>query len=381
MVSMPGPRLLILSFSPIASDARVLKQVRLFTDRYHVTTCGYGEAPDGVADHIRIPDELTYWAYPRTLVMVRRYAAAYWRNPVVAHLVDQLSRGSWDVVLADDVDTVPLALELGARHGVHVDLHEYAPRVKEDLARWRLFVAPFMRWICRNHVTRAQSVTTVSEGIAREYEREFGIRADVVTNAAPYADLTPTTTSDPIRLVHSGAARADRHLELMVEAVRATTRPVTLDLYLTANDVPYLEQLKAQVAPDERITIHEPVPYSELVRVLNGYDCGIFVLPPVNFNYRWALPNKFFDFVQARLGVVIGPSPEAASLIRRHGLGLVTDDFTAKSLTAALEQLTAENVDAFKAAAHASALELSAQSQVRIWARSVDALAGLHREG
>ncbi len=40
------PRLLILSFSPIVSDARLLKQVRRFRDDYAVTTCGYGDAPE-----------------------------------------------------------------------------------------------------------------------------------------------------------------------------------------------------------------------------------------------------------------------------------------------------------------------------------------------
>ena len=39
-------KLLIISFSPIARDARVLKQVRLFTPKYEVTTCGFGPAPE-----------------------------------------------------------------------------------------------------------------------------------------------------------------------------------------------------------------------------------------------------------------------------------------------------------------------------------------------
>lgn len=372
---MRRPRLLILSFSPIVSDARVLKQVRLFQDDYAVTTCGYGPAPDGVAEHIRIPDELVYWAYPKVALLTRRFSAAYWANPVVAHLAGRLPRGGWDVVLADDIDTVPLALSLDAAGGVHADLHEYAPRLKEDVPRWRLFVAPFMRWLCREHVSRAQSVTTVGEGIAAEYAREFGIHAEVVTNAAPYADLSPRPTGDPIRLVHTGAGRGDRHLELMVEAVRAVSRPVTLDFYLTPNDPAYLAGLAEQIASDDRVRLHPPVPYADLPRTLNEYDCGVFVLPPTNFNYRWALPNKLFDFVQARLGVIIGPSPEMAAIVERHDLGLVTLDFSAQSLTAALETLTSADVDGFKAAAHASAHELSSQHQVVGWRRAIDALA------
>src|SRR5690606_23390547 len=48
-------RVLVLSFSPIASDARVLKQVELLRGRSAVTTCGYGPAPEGVTEHLEIP--------------------------------------------------------------------------------------------------------------------------------------------------------------------------------------------------------------------------------------------------------------------------------------------------------------------------------------
>ena len=53
----PRPRLLVLSFSPLRSDARVLRQIALFAPRYAVTTLGYGPAPEGVVEHLRLPDD------------------------------------------------------------------------------------------------------------------------------------------------------------------------------------------------------------------------------------------------------------------------------------------------------------------------------------
>jgi hypothetical protein len=64
-----------------------------------------------------------------------------------------------------------------------------------------------------------------------------------------------------------------------------------------------------------------------------------------------------------------------AHLVRRHGLGLVTDDFTAPALTAALDALTDEQVARFKAGSHAIAREYAAEQQVQGWADAVDALA------
>lgn len=377
----PRQRVLILSFSPIARDARVLKQVRLLTPDYDVTTCGYGPAPDGVVAHVRIPDELVSWRLDRLAAVLRRFDRVQRGQEVVAWARAHLDRGSFDVVLADDAETVPLALELAPRGGVHADLHEYASRQKEGNRRWRTFVAPYVRWLVRTHVTRADSVTTVGQGLAQEYRREFGIRAQVVTNAAPYREGSPRPVGEPIRLVHSGAALPDRHLEIMIEAMGMVERPMTLDLYLARNDPAYIERLRALAAEvtarhgRELVRVLDPVPHEELVRTLADYDVGVFSIPPVSFNYTWTLPNKLFDFVQARLAIVVSPSPEMARLVREWDLGEVTDGFDAASLARTLGSLTPERIAEAKEASHRAARPLSAENQMQGWSEAIAALA------
>lgn len=366
--------LLIISLSRLVADARVLRQIRLFADRYAVTTVGYGPAPEGVVEHIQVPDEIIAWHTDRRLLILRRYQSAYDTAPVIRHLAPRLDPGRWDVVLANDVDAVPLAVTLVPAAGVHADLHEYASRQNEESWRWRWFVAPYRRWMVRTWVTRAGSVTTVGEKLAQEYQREFGLDTGVVINAAPYADRSPTPVGEPLRLVHSGAARRNRSLGVMLDAVRLTKRPVTLDLYVVPNDPGYLAELEEQAADLPQVRFNDPVTPGELVERLGRCDVGVFVLPPLTFNYLNTLPNKFFDYVQARLGIIVGPSPEMAALVGEHGLGVVTPDFTAESLARALDELTPEQVASFKAASHAIAREYSAQEQVLGWARAIDAL-------
>jgi len=368
------PRLLIIAFSPLLSDARVLRQVHLLSADYAVTTSGYGEAPPGVVDHIRIPDHIVAWHKDRRLLILRRYQAAYDSMPVITYLRSVLTPGQWDVVLADDVETVPLALSLGAR-GVHADLHEYASRQNEESWRWRWFVAPYQRWTVRRWVSRADSVTTVGAELAAEYHREFGLDAAVVVNAAPYADRSPTEVGLTFRLVHSGLARRNRSLDVMIDAVRATRRDVSLDLYLMPNDPAYLAELIQSAADLPQITFHDPVAPGELGEALARCDLGVFVLPPLTFNYRYTLPNKFFDFVQARLGIIVGPSPEMAGLIDRHGLGVVLEGFSAEALARCLDEVTPEQVAAFKAASDRVADELSAERQIQGWADAIAAIA------
>jgi len=369
-------RLLILSFSPIASDARVLKQVQEFARDHEVVTCGYGPVPEGAAEHLRIPDDAPINALNGRLITLRWYSRVYRTLPAVRAARDLLRGRRFDVVIANDVEAVPIALDLDVRHGVHADLHEFSPRLHEENPAWARRIAPYVSWLCRRHVARASSWTTVGEGLAREYEREFGFRPRVVTNATPYRDVEPTPVHSPLRMVHSGACLRNRRLDETVRAVSTMTN-VTLDLYLTPNDPGHLEELRALAAASQgRVRLLDPVPYARLLDILEGYDLGVHLLAPTNFNNEWALPNKFFDYVQARLGVVIGPSPEMASYVRERGLGIIAEGFGADDLVHALDAVTPDDVAGFKAAAHANARALSAQAQVEIWRDAVTRLEG-----
>lgn len=366
------PRILVISFSPLLQDARVLRQIAALASIGEVVTLGYGPAPAQVQEHLEIGADISSWHKNRTLLATRRYRRAYWTTPVV-QAASALTRDRYpDVVVANDADSLPLALSFGVP--VHADLHEYAPRQNEDNRRWRLFVAPYYRWLLRRHLPLAASSTTVGPRLAQEYAQEFGVRPGVVLNAPHHRDQEPAPVGTPLRLVHSGVAMRNRRLEWMIEAVGSTSRQATLDLYLLPNDAPYLDELRALAADMPEVTVHDPVPPGDLPRVLQRYDVGVFVLPPVTFNYRFALPNKFFDYVQGRLAVLVGPSEEMAGLIRAHGIGVVASDFSARALAAALDSLDDEDVARYKSASHAMAAQWSAEEQTTIWTSAVQAL-------
>ncbi|MFF2274903.1 glycosyltransferase family 1 protein [Agromyces sp. NPDC058126] len=368
-------KLLIISFSTLVSDPRVRKQIDLFTGEFEVTTVGYGPKPPGASAHHQIPDDRVAWRYPRPAVMARAYRWAFEHNPAVSWVLENVRPGGAEVIVANDVDAAGVAVRLAPSRGFHSDLHEFAPEQNSEMLRFRLFVAPFLRWQLRRYVARAASTTTVCATIADRYRGEFGLDASVVMNAPPFAELEPSPVGAPIRLVHAGAALRNRRLEVLVDAVASRT-DVTLDLYLTPNDPAYREELVARAAATPGVRVVDPVPFDTLVTTLNAYDVGLHMLAPTNFNNAYALPNKFFEYVQARLGLIIGPSPEMMRVMGPRGFGTAAADFTADALAAELDGLTAERVRQWKSAAHAAARELSAEHQVPVWRSAVEAIAG-----
>jgi len=147
----------------------------------------------------------------------------------------------------------------------------------------------------------------------------------------------------------------------MIEMTDHLPERFTLDLMLMASDARYLARLRALCATRPRVRILPPVPFKDLVSITNQYDIGVFLVPPVSFNLRFALPNKFFEFVQARLMVAIGPSPEMARLVKEHDLGVVVDDFAPATLAAALSRLSVEEIMRFKQHAHRAAAVLNSE--------------------
>jgi len=372
---MGRPRLLIISFSDITEDARVVKQVRFFADQYQVTTLGYGPSPDSRVEHVRLDDADGIRRWRRSDLILRRFDKIYWEQGAIrAGLATLSGREPFDVILANDIDAVGLALALKPRHGVHADIHEYAPKQNEEILVWRVFIAPYVTWMCRRFLTKAASMTTVGQGLADEYHREFGVHSGVVTNAAPYATLEPRPVGTPIKLVHSGASMPNRRLEVLVDSAIATKTEVVLDLYLMGNNPEYIDRLRRRAAGSPRVRFPAPLPYRDLVNRLNEYDVGLPVNPPTTFSEKWALPNKFFDYVQARLGVIIGPSPEMRDLLDAHHFGMTADGFDARAITRALDALTPERIFTWKKHADQAAHDLSAELQTKVWDAAIDAL-------
>lgn len=378
-MSADRPSLLVLVLSDIRRDPRVLKQVRLFRDRYAVTTCSFGEAPEGVAEHISLGAEARGWPNDRAGLLLRRYDHVYWHLPAVQAAREALAGREFDAVIANDLNTVPLAAELRSRGGFHADLHEYSPAEKDNELAWRLLVAPYQRHLLRRYAVRARSVTTVSQGIADAYRRNFGLDCRVVANAAPYRDAEPLPVGTPMRAIFTGAAQAARHVDLMVEAMRHVPGRMSLDLYLMPNEPAYLASLKADAARIPSVRILPPVPFAELMDTVASYDIALAFQRPTTFNIRYAVPNKFFEAVQARTAVVVGPAPELEAVVEKYGFGVVTDDFTAESLAQTLRALTPERVAELKQAAHAAAWELSAESSMQPWVEAVEEMVAAGR--
>jgi hypothetical protein len=357
-------KILIISFSEISRDPRVMRQIQTLVSAGHdISVVGYGSKPDAEIKFHGLEFKLSR-SYVRILrafkLIFRRFEEYYWSQPYIRDAFHAIEDGSFDIVLANDLLALPIACRVGGKARIVFDAHEYAPREFEDLLRWRILYKKFNEYLCETYLKQVDQMSTVCDGISQEYRAQYGVSPRVIHNAPSLQALAPSPVSDGcIRMIHHGIAVPSRKLELMIQMMGHLDERYTLDLMLVSVGGGYINSLKESVATNDRVKIIDPVPMMDICRKINSYDVGVFLLPPVNFNYLHALPNKFFEFVQARLAVAVGPSPEMAELTRRYDLGVVSDGFEPYELAAKLNALTAEDIRRYKSNSDRAARDLS----------------------
>jgi len=369
---VPRPRILCISLSNICSDARVLRQISVLAEFGDVTTIGYGPQPQLAAHHIRVPDELK--TLPQTPMGVlnlalKRMRASELAAPAIRFALTALAGERFDLVVANEARMLALADRVARGAPIWADMHEWAPEERTHILSWRLLVAPLMTYLCRTYLPKAFATTTVCGSIADLYQERFGVDAAVMRNSSPLVPLQPSPmVPDSIRLVHSGGAIHGRNLEATIDVVKALDERFTLDFYLMpgGDGGAYLNSLVERAAGCARIRFNAPVAPHELPATLNQYDIGVFWIPPTHTNARLTLPNKFFDYVQARLAIAVGPTIEMQRLVNEYDLGVVSEDYSVEACLASLKNLTPNAIAGFKEQSDRAAHTLNFEADANV---------------
>jgi glycosyltransferase involved in cell wall biosynthesis len=375
-VTAPGndrPRALVASHVPV-SDSRPSKQIRwLEAAGYQVDVLSRGPAhPAATGRHFEIgfpPLPLRMAAYG--LLPDRARFRFMIDSRIPADLLGSAGDG-YDVVVVHDLELLPWFTENAsriARGPVLLDLHEYFGSQGIGFVYSALF-ARYHRWLFGFIADPAFTVrTTVADGIADLYVERLGIpRPIVIKNAPAFADLVPSAV-DPERilLVHHGRADLGRGLELMLDAVMCLNERFVLVLMLVGDEFELAAFRRHPAVAAGRVEFREPVPVDEVPRALNDCDLEIIFFPPKTENLRYVLPNKLFEAIQGRLGLVIGDSVEMVRVVEGAGNGVVAREWTVDSLVSVIAPLDAAAIEGFKAASHRVARDNSAEHESAVF--------------
>ena len=370
---------LVISFSPLNTDARVKRQIGFLQNLgFHVTTVGKKSAE---LENVPFYDSENYSSNRLLKVkqgirlLCRQYDSYYWNKPNVKCAFEAVRNTPFDLYLSNDPDTLPLALELAQKKGkVIFDAHEYAPREFEDIFKWRFFYQDYIHFLCKYYLPYVDDMITVCDGIANEYAIQYKVKAHVITNAPTYQQLAPKPFDKTIRMIYHGIALPSRKIEDAIEVMNLLDHRFELDMILIPGCEKYIKKIQDLSKNNPKIRFIPPVSTSEIPILCNQYDVGFFPLHPSNYNYLHALPNKFFEFIQACTAVAITPLPEMSRFIEQYSCGVVAADFNPKTLAAQLNELSFQKIWQMKLNAQLAAKKLCAEENFKIFTSIVNNL-------
>jgi len=118
--------------------------------------------------------------------------------------------------------------------------------------------------------------------------------------------------------IHSGSVCSGRNIELMVK-VFSENELGALVFLGPITETKYLYLKKNNI---KNVYYHDPVEYKFLVSYLSTADAGIWLLDKSNINHHFALGNKFFEYINAKIPIISTNFGEVSTIINAYNLGV-----------------------------------------------------------
>jgi hypothetical protein len=375
-------KILIVSLSNISSDPRVLKQIDLLSPFYTIDVMGFGEPPQGVSKFIGLSRvnsrelRIKRKIVKALFLLFRHYKAFYFYDLCIElSEINDIYSKSYDLIIANDFSALPLVETFAyEKTKILLDAHEY--HFDELNSFWRKKVyLPFRKWVVTNNSTHIVGMMTVSDGLAKLYKDDLDINEIAVVRNIPKQNLLAfeRRVKPEIALIHHGAAIKGRGITEIIDLVQYLDQRFTLNLMLVQADKIFLQELERLAKPlGKRVNFLPIVPTQDISGFISRFDLGIHILSPLSANNVHALPNKFFEFMQANLAIAIGPSPEMAHIVHSFSLGVVAPGFDIQSMARELNSLDREQIEIFRENSYETSKTLSWENESGVLLRLVD---------
>lgn len=349
-------KVLIISDSDLHKDPRILVQIDALNNLYELSCAGRTHPGDffkGNFFKMKRGSRITRFHLKNKLHICRKlkqFDKIHLCDNRVLSVIPELKKHSFDLILCNDIPSLPLTYTIKNKQTkVYLDAHEFTPEQNEGE---KSFIAkkPYLDYLMEQFATKVDFGTTVCKSIGDKFTNDYNFYInEIVMNLPKHRNLIPQKTNpDRIRLIHHGIATPSRKLTNLVDIVQLLDDRFSLDFYIANKSDAAFDHLKEYAKTNKRVNFCEPVPTEKIPETLNKYDIGLYPLIPAVPNQKYALPNKFFEFIQARIAIAIWPSIEMKNILETYELGVVSKDYSVQQLAERINSLTSEDINIYK---------------------------------
>lgn len=234
-----------------------------------------------------------------------------------------------DILLANDLDAlIPNYLVSRIKDlDLVFDSHEIFSEVPT------LHNRRFKKWVWKkiekSIVPKIKHFYTVSNGYADWFENEYKIRPEVIRNVPIVRSLDyeltvnlPEIIPNQKVILYQGDINFSRGIDKMIEAMQYIDN-AKLWIIGKGPKKEKFEKLTQKLNLSDKVKFIGSVPPSQLKLITPKVDLGLSLEEDFGISYRYALPNKIFDYTHAGIPILATNLPEIKNTVEQFGIGKV----------------------------------------------------------
>lgn len=338
-------RICFLSSAHSPTDKRVfLKEARtLAAAGYDVVHLAPGDEESRVEDGVKLE------VYQAGRTIAARFFSMF-------SLYRRAKRIEADVYNCNEVDSwlVGIALKLFRGRVVVFDVHEHYPSTfARQHGPWFLMgvtdgcIRLAFRLLTPLTDYFVFAKQTVTPDFPNSQDRAITVLNCATLEGSREDDPAPAReASKDVIAVHVGVFHRERGWPQLIEALRLSKSPnLRIRIIGTCTDRSKDEFQRAVKSPDiaDRIEVIEWLPVDEMIRELERSDIGLVLFQPGIQNHIFAMPHKMFDYMKARLPVIVPEfAVEVAPIVREAECGILIDPSDPQQIADAMDRLVAD---------------------------------------
>lgn len=251
-----------------------------------------------------------------------------------------------NLLWSNDLDTLPANYLASKIKGIKLiyDSHEYFTEVPELVNRPKVQKVwqTIEQWI----FPKLKNVVTVSHQIADEYSSKYGVKINVIRNLPiklkEHYEVRNIKIEGKKIILYQGWVNVNRGLEPLISAMKWIENA---HLYIIG-DGDVFDKIVQQVLDldlQDKVTLLGKIPFELLPHYTFQADLGVSLEENVGLNYKYALPNKLFDYINAGVPVLTADLPEMQAIVTKYNVGEIISAITPKNIADKINELLSNN--------------------------------------
>ncbi len=240
-----------------------------------------------------------------------------------------------DILLSNDLDSLLpnyMISRLQKKKLVY-DSHELFSELPSVQGR---FSQNIWRYLEKRLLPKIKYFFTVSDSIAEWYFKAYGTKPLVLKNLPEYKNIFKSESEDKY-ILYQGALNDGRGLIPLIEAMQKID--ITL---IIAGDGPYKSKIESEIIKcnvTDKVKLIGKIYPDKLVKITQEATLGISLEEDFGLSYRYSLPNKLFDYIQAKTPIVATYLPEIKKIVTTYKIGEIIETHSPESISSTINKV------------------------------------------